>query len=514
MSPRTALRSLASDASPLSGGAWLIALIGLIAGAVLFFWPVADPRPMTMWTFAPPHVSIYEPLLDEWNLVAEAAQSDALPAGVGSESVWQATVPAEIQQVHLQSLQRRLVAGFLGDVPIADLVEVERSIVGVAFQGPIDRVGFLDLTDRLEAERLMDVFNPPSLTPWTLEGRVFGLPHDVHPVLLGYRADIVEDRLGIDVATIETWDDFERTMHAAMRDRRSDSDGDGRPDWYPISFWPGPGHTDKIEAFILQAGGGFFDENGTPIIDSEVNSQVLGRLASWCLEPTRIAADIPEFNPGGNQLKAQGYALFYLMPDWMCHLWRRELPQLQGTMKLMPLPAWDPDGRRTTVWGGSMLGISRASDRHDQAWELAKHLYLSSEAAVEMYRTGDIITPVMQHWDNPVYDLPDFYFSGQPKGRMYIDQAPNVPERNNSPFNRLAAREVEKAMVRVFDQARAENISHRGTLVRISRQHLSMAQERVRDLIRRNVFHPEGRTLGDPDEDRASTDVKPEDGDS
>ena len=103
-------------------------------------------------------------------------------------------------------LQRRLLSGFLSGTPLPDLVEAYVQIVAQAFKGPLEDVGFVDLTDMVRAEGLTSR-SMRRLLPWTSRGRIFGLPHDVHPVLLAYRADLVE-AAGIDVAAIETWDDL------------------------------------------------------------------------------------------------------------------------------------------------------------------------------------------------------------------------------------------------------------------------------------------------------------------
>ena len=99
------------------------------------------------------------------------------------------------------ALQRRLLSGFLSDTPLPDLVEAYASIVHQAFKGPLEHVGFIDLTEVVQAEGIYEQINAPSFAPWTSRGRIFGLPHDVHPVLLAYRADIVE-AAGIDVAIL------------------------------------------------------------------------------------------------------------------------------------------------------------------------------------------------------------------------------------------------------------------------------------------------------------------------
>ena len=107
----------------------------------------------------------------------------------------------------------------------------------VRYSGPgpnlppdIEDVGFVDLTERLESEGLLETINRPSFAPWTSRGRIYGIPHDVHPMLLCYRADIIEGA-GIDMSKIETWEDFARELRPLMHDL----DGDGRPDRFLLA---------------------------------------------------------------------------------------------------------------------------------------------------------------------------------------------------------------------------------------------------------------------------------------
>src|SRR5262249_11825779 len=139
----------------------------------------------------------------------------------------------------------------------------------------------------------------------------------------------------------------------------------------------------------------------------------------------------------------------------MCNIWRNEIPQLAGKVKLMPLPAWTRGGRRTSVWGGTMLGILRTAPDVDACWQFAKHLYLSPDLARELYTRGAIITPLRTMWDARVFDKPDPLFSGQPKGRMYIDLAPQVPARNSSPFGFIASTRLQNAVVELARISRA-----------------------------------------------------------
>lgn len=461
------LRSITATASlvgyAFSPGVWAVIALAIISSLVVFSWTAEQPETdATMWTFAAPHYAIYEPSVTAWN--AEGGFT------------------VDMSQISRQVMDRRLVGGFLGGVPTADLIEAERSTASLAFAGPLEAVGFVDLTDRIEADGLFESITPASFSPWTFEGRVFGLPHDVHPVMLGYRADIVE-AAGIDVNQIETWDDFFRVMAPVM----TDEDGDGDPDRYILSLWDT--NSDMVETMLLQAGGGAFLPDGTLAIDREINAMVASTIVSWMVGPDRVAADVPEFSATGNALKRDGYAVAYIMPDWMCNIWRRELPQLAGKVKLMPMPAWEPGGRRTSVWGGSMLGIAKTAENQDELWEFAKKLYFSDELAQELYVVGDIITPVRENWDNPIYDEPDEYFGGQPKGRMYIELADQVPPRAASPFFSQARGATQQAISRLKDYAIKNETYEPSELMQQARIELKRAHDEIALIIGRNAFH-------------------------
>lgn len=448
----------------LSPGAWVIVGLSILSSVAVLLMPSdRTDADATLWTFARPHYDIYKPVVSAWNKEPGAFR-------------------VEVHQISRPVMDRRMIGGFLGGVPVAELLEAERSTASLAFAGPLEAVGFLDLTDRIESEGLLDRINPPSFAPWTFEGRIFGLPHDVHPVMLGYRADIV-DAAGISLDGVETWEQ----LFEALRPVMTDENGDGRPDRYILSLWDT--NSDMIETMLLQAGGGAFLPDGTLAIDRPVNVRVVSEMVSWMVGPDQVAVDVPEFSPTGNALKRDGYAVCYLMPDWMCNIWRRELPQLAGKVRLMPLPAWEPGGRRTSVWGGAMIGLSRDAENHDELWEFAKRLYLGEELALELYEIGDIITPVREHWQNPVFDEPDPFFGGQAKGRMYIELADEVPIRAASPFFTQARAAMQTAVSRLREHAERTGVYDSASLRPQAERYLREAHAEVARMIDRNAFH-------------------------
>lgn len=449
----------------LSPGSWAIVLLAVVSSAVIPFLGRSEQPGLEMWMFSPEHNAAYSAsTVKRWN------EDPDLP-------------DVNMRVFGIPALERRMMGGFLSGVETADLIEIERQMIGPALAGPIDAVGFVDLTDWLEDKGLRERINEPSFSPWMSRGRIFGMPHDVHPVMLGYRADIVE-AAGIDVSEIETWDDFRRVMAPLM----TDENGDGQPDRYLLALWPT--QWEKIEILILQGGGRIFDENGIPTLDDPRNAEILAEVVSWCVGADRFTADVGDFTNASNNQKIEGYAIAYFMPDWMCRIWKDQIPQLSGKVKVMRLPAFadDPERRRTSVWGGSMLGIPKSSDRQDEALRFAEELYFTESLALRLYTESDIVTPIVEHWDSPVFDEPDAYFSGQAKGRMYVELAPEVPFRPSSPFSRDAGYAARDAAYNVLRRARERGLSTPAELLPIAQEELAAAQAALTFQIGRNVF--------------------------
>ena len=99
---------------------------------------------------------MYEPLIEDWNA---RAQTDPGRARI------------DVRLLSLPALERRMLSSFFARTASADHMEVERKVAGRAFTGPLESVGFVDLTQRLEREGILGMVNPPSLSPWTSRGR-------------------------------------------------------------------------------------------------------------------------------------------------------------------------------------------------------------------------------------------------------------------------------------------------------------------------------------------------------
>lgn len=384
----------------------------------------------------------------------------------------------EIQLVDQRALQSRLQASLQSGAAVPDLVELLESSMGVFTRGPLEDVGFIDLTDRLKAGGWMDKLVQSRFSLWSSRGRIFALPHDVHPVMLAYRRDLVE-QLGIDVSKLTTWEEFVRVGREVTRDLN----GDGVPDRYMLDMFIGGGGT--LQILLLQRDISVLDENGLVAYDREETAEVIEWYIRQVTGKDRIAF---ECGWGQTLYKAMidGLCLFYFCPDWRSKSFAAEVPSLAGKMALMPLPAWHEGGRRTSVWGGTGLAITRQTADPELAWEFAMYAYYTPQYLGRRFAANYILPPLKEAWSLPELNEPDPYYSGQKRGAMYAALAPETPVRHVSPFISLADSKLNEAYTNALTYF--ERNGEAGWREYI-RSELRRTADQVRAQIARNRFY-------------------------
>src|SRR3954462_14630972 len=209
-----------------------ILLLAICSGLMLLGTGVeqrVEPKPDLVYaTFVKEHAEAYRPAIEKFE----------------EENHVHIQVEVVDKVVVRERLQAALEAG--ADVP--DMVELLAGTMGTFTRGPLKDVGFVDLTDRATSAHLNERLVASRFKMWSSRQRIFALPHDVHPVMLIYRRDLVE-QLGIDVNTLTTWAEFERVGREVVT---RDLDGDGVPDRYMIDLRPDG--SDILRLLLLQRG--------------------------------------------------------------------------------------------------------------------------------------------------------------------------------------------------------------------------------------------------------------------
>jgi arabinosaccharide transport system substrate-binding protein len=389
-------------------------------------------------------------------------------------------VKVDIEMAHWSSLQSRLQNAILADADVPDMAEMLEDSLGFFTTGPVADVGIVDFTDRFRAEGIDKKVVASRFSLWTAHGRYYAIPHDVHPIMLAYRRDLVE-KLGIDVRQLDTWDKFTDVGRHITKDK----DGDGVVDQYMLDL-PDSGNW-ALLALVLQHGGSRFDANGNVTLDSEDTVQVIDWYVHQTQGPTKIATDCGWSQPLVKAM-TDGLALFVITPDWRSRAFEMEAPLLSGKMALMPLPAWKPGGRRTSVWGGTGLIITKRTKHPELAWELAKYLYFDKSALGERYRKTNIIPPIKEAWDLPEFSTPNPYYSNQPIGKMYAALAAETPTKYSSVVSNMANAALDQTFSRAVLYYKAHG--DKGLLDEI-RTELKQSVDRVRERVNRDkIFNP------------------------
>ena len=438
---------------PYGAAALCILALAILSGVCLAFAPATQTKAtLRMWVFAKTHYETYKKAIPNFE-----AQNPG--------------VTVDLQLVSNNSLATRLQAAFLADVDVPDMVEIEISSAGSFFRGPLEEVGFLDLTDRLHQSGLYDKMVQARFAPYTKQGHIFGLPHDVHPVMLAYRRDLFE-QAGVDASKIETWDDFIAAGRKLTRPGQR----------YMIEM--SDNGRDQIEACLFQRGGGYFDQNGKCILDNEASVQTMLWYVPLVAGKNKIGGDL-----GTGQILTKavedGYFLSLFAPDWRSKSIETDIPRMSGKMALMPFPALTRGGVRTTTWGGTMLGITRHSKQPDLAWKLAQYLYLNKDDLAMRFRENNILPCSREAWEHPSFHEARTYWSGQPLGELYSKLAPQVPFQYTSPFISTAKGKLSEALVDCVQRYKAQGDTDFEAFVR---ERLKRSADEVRLRIARNPY--------------------------
>lgn len=442
----------------------LVLVSGIYMGVQRLQFADGQQADLQLVTFSTQHYNLYRSVLPEF----EAAHG----------------VTVHLSLLNWNSLRNRLQAIRIAGLPMPDLVEFERSQFGALMRGPIDRVPFEPLNDRLQATGLIEQFAPGRLELWTRAGRHFGIPKDVHPVMMAYRRDILEE-LGIDAAELTTWDRF---VQVAREKIVADLNGNGVIDRYALDLSLS-GNPQLTQLLLAQRDINLFDAYGRPNL---VNPD-LAELILWYFTQTTGRTNIG-FGAGWGQNFTQalntGLVVFIMVPDWRTKQIEMDIPSLHGKLGLMPLPAWEEGGRRTSTYGGTGMFVSRDTANPDLAWELAAFLTLNKDLITQAYRETNNIPPFSGAWDLPVFDEINEFWQ-QPIGRDFIDLASEAPVVHPSPLFGISLDRMANILARVRRHTRSMTEEQRFAFVM---NELEIVQHDFEQMLARDRFlSPEER---------------------
>ena len=306
--------------------------------------------------------------------------------------------------------------------------------------------GLADITDFV-GDDAAD-FVPSALSLGELDGRLYGVPWDIGPVVLYYRRDIFEAAgLPSDPDSVSdlvaTWDEYyavceaidEATGLPCFANNRAQSLGD---------LW--------INLLVAQ-GLGWYSDDGALTIDSPENIAALELIGTfWDAE---LVSDDLEWTDGWyaslNEVALQDATVppVATLPiaAWMGGFLKNWVaPDTAGLWGVVPFPAVVEGGVRSANMGGSSYAIPAQSDNQEAAWAFINFVN-STESQLAIFEYGDIFPARISAYADPIFSEADPYFADQPVREVYAEAALNMPVSNvNGPFYVIMKSTTETAI--------------------------------------------------------------------
>lgn len=271
-----------------------------------------------------------------------------------------------------------------------------------------------------------DDFVPVSLQLASSDGKLLGLPQDIEPMGLVYRADIFEE-YGITEDDLATWDGFIEAGQKLWQDSNETikmiaMDAPGSQ--MPVFGVPHQIH----EVFMHLAGyhGVFFNkEDDRVIVDEdaaiealEIFQRVCDTTVSWTLQTTDSSLAAYQ----------SGLVATNICPAWFPLGLQLGLSDQSGNWRLMRLPALSDDGIRTAFQISTVTGIPLGAANPEAAWQTLFEGQLTTEAQYTFFETSGGVLPTRLDILDDLAQREIEYFDGQRIYNMFLEILADLPD--------------------------------------------------------------------------------------
>jgi multiple sugar transport system substrate-binding protein len=299
-----------------------------------------------------------------------------------------------------------------------DIAKVEyQSLPALVSKGVV-----ADITDY--TKDTVKKYDDATLKSTVFQGKVYGVPQDVAPLMLFYRQDLFA-KYGLSVPT--TWDEFA----AEAKTVRSKA-----PKSYLTNFDAAdPGW---FTGLTQQAGANWWSTSGDSwkVDIADAPTKKVAGYWQGLVDGGSIAKN-PSFSPQWNKQMNDGTLLTWISGAWAPAQLGGIAPATKGKWAVAPLPAWTPGDPATGIWGGSATTVTADSKHPAEAAEFASWLNTDDAAVTEQVKqinvypaaTAGRSLPVLQAAPAFFPNQPDFYAEVKkvaPAARSFPMWGPNV----------------------------------------------------------------------------------------
>ena len=283
------------------------------------------------------------------------------------------------------AMETKLTSGFTANSG-ADIIG--HGILSIASRAEAEH--YLPLTEYYENWEGKDDLMTALVDLGTYEGEIYGLAYQPTPYVFAYRTDLLEEA-GFD-GPPETWEELEEYARALTVVE------DGRIVQAGFAFPTSGGNMVEYDMLAFSNGGTFYDENGTPTLNTEENKETLEYIASFINDVT-----IPFNDNETNPFMTGNAAMTFIDNVKLSPMFSD--PEYQDKIAIAMPPA--SEGSESITFSGCrLLFIGKDCKNTDAAFDFISYA-LSSD--VVMKRAEDLQVPVVLNSLTEQYSSLDEY---------------------------------------------------------------------------------------------------------
>ncbi|MCX7680621.1 MAG: ABC transporter substrate-binding protein [Anaerolineae bacterium] len=364
--------------------------------------PPTEPTPFLFWFQAENHEPEYRTRVEELNE--------------------KFNIKFSYELMSRDAMTQKFPATLMAGSGFPDIIEQNADDIVKFLKGDDSVIPFVDLKPALKASPYADQVLMSRFDRYSKDGKFYGAPHDVHPVLMLYHERAWQE-YGYDPSTFTTYEKFLQAAKGVAAKTNMEM-----PDGRPLGVIMDCLSCTNLPARMMDLGIWWTDADGNPMLKTPEFREA---ASNWML-----FRDYWMNIDWGNQVAMlkEGQVLTQFCPDWLYGI------HFQGTandkewlanspMRMAILPGMKEDAPRTTSWGGTSASVPKLSPIKELAVEVLLYLYFENgegQLAKRFVDTG-ILPPVPGCWDDPVFHEPKEYLGGQIAGELFIEAAKRLP---------------------------------------------------------------------------------------
>lgn len=278
---------------------------------------------------------------------------------------------------------------------------------------------FVELTDQIGDRE--DEFAAIAWEAVEKDDKVWGVPWDLGPAAVWYRADYYEEA-GINPDDIETWDDFieagkqlQEKVDGVKMVTFDTSGSDANPSTWMI--------------LMNQLSGEYNDEAGNIDFTNEPNIKAMEMVKKF--KDEGIVYDSGDWS-ALVQTITNGDAASVILPVWLAGTISGQAGDQAGLWNVMKLPAFEEGGPHQANLGGGVLAVTENSENTELAISFIEYALLTDEGQDVQMKYG--LFPSWQpYYESEGFSTEDEYF-GYKLSDFFASVSTDIPKLDFGPY--------------------------------------------------------------------------------